>query len=75
VVRRAGVDACGQIRGSPQAVLCEHTFDIPFVNLTVQHVTLRDDLLEAVARVEVAEFEQQFADFCGVFRRRALHHR
>ena len=49
---------------------------IPFVNLSAQHRALKDDLLSAVARVlehgqfilgpEVAEFERQFAEFCGV---------
>src|SRR5437867_4062318 len=49
---------------------------IPFVNLAAQHRALKDDLLKAVARVlehgqfvlgpEVAEFEQRFAELCGV---------
>jgi dTDP-4-amino-4,6-dideoxygalactose transaminase len=49
---------------------------IPFVNLIAQHAAMKDELLEAVARVlahgqfvlgpEVAEFEQRFAEMCGV---------
>src|SRR2546425_2062799 len=49
---------------------------VPFVNLPAQHIALKDELLSAVARVlehgqfilgpEVAEFEQRFAQMCGV---------
>lgn len=49
---------------------------IPFVNLSAQHRPLKDDLLDAVARVlehgqfilgpEVADFERGFAELCGV---------
>lgn len=49
---------------------------IPYVNLAQQHQPLKPALLEAVSRVldhgqfilgpEVAEFEQRFADVCGV---------
>ena len=48
---------------------------IPYVNLPAQHVTIKKELLRAVAKVldhgnfimgeEVAEFEQHFAELCG----------
>src|SRR5207247_9563994 len=57
-------------------ILMSSVAGIPFVNLSAQHRALKDDLLSAVARVlehgqfilgpEVAEFERQFAEFCGV---------
>ena len=49
---------------------------IPYVNLSQQHVAIKEELLQAVAKVighgnfilgeEVAEFEKQFAKLCGV---------
>ena len=49
---------------------------IPFVNLKIQHASLKSELLTAIGEVldggnfvlgkEVAEFERQFAQLCGV---------
>jgi len=49
---------------------------VPYVNIAGQHVAIKDELLEAVGRVidsgnfvmgkEVEEFEQRFAELCGV---------
>ena len=52
------------------------TIEVPFVNLKSQHLALKSELLNAVAEVldsgyfilgeQVAEFERQFAQLCGV---------
>ena len=49
---------------------------IPYVNLSAQHASIKDELLGAIATViergnfilgdEVAEFEKRFAELCGV---------
>ncbi len=49
---------------------------VPYVDLALQHAQIKDELLEAIARVldhgrfilgdEVSEFERRFAEFCGV---------
>jgi dTDP-4-amino-4,6-dideoxygalactose transaminase len=50
--------------------------EIPFVNITAQHKPIKDEILTAISKVidhsqfilgdEVAEFERQFAELCGV---------
>ncbi|MEK7678643.1 MAG: DegT/DnrJ/EryC1/StrS family aminotransferase, partial [Deltaproteobacteria bacterium] len=50
--------------------------NVPYVDLAEQHVPIKEKLLEAVSKVldhgkfvlgeEVAEFEQRFAQLCGV---------